>query len=251
MTADTPVLEAVALCTRVAGRTVHEGLDLEVRRGEVLSLIGGSGAGKTVLLRHLIGLSRPWRGTVRAFGVDLGRAGEAQWADVRRRWGVLFQGGALFTSLDVLANVALPLREQRKLDEAAVRDVALSKLALVGLSPEDGAKRPAELSGGMVKRAALARALALDPELLVLDEPTAGLDPVSADVFQLLVRRLRLELRLTVFMITHDLETLSALSNRVAVLADRRVVTVGQLDDVARFDHPFVREYFSGPRARG
>jgi phospholipid/cholesterol/gamma-HCH transport system ATP-binding protein len=239
------VVEVEGLSTRFGDRVVHDGIDLTVRRGEVLSIVGASGSGKTALLRQVIGLQRPQAGTVRVFGHDLYRSGARVQREIRTRWGVLFQGGALFSALDVFANVAFPLREQRLLPPDVVADLVMLKLALVGLHPADAAKKPAELSGGMVKRAALARALALDPELLFLDEPTAGLDPVSADAFQDLIRTLRRELDLTVVMITHDLETLAALSDRLCVLADRRVVAVGPLDQIASVDHPFVREYFA------
>jgi phospholipid/cholesterol/gamma-HCH transport system ATP-binding protein len=239
------VIEVEDLWTRAGGHTIHEGLSLCVRRGELLSVIGGSGAGKTVLLRHLLGLQHPARGRVRVFGQDLQAADRAALDAVRRRWGVLFQGGALFSALDVHENVALPLRELRALDEDVISDLVRLKLELVGLSPADARKRPAELSGGMVKRAALARALALDPELLLVDEPTSGLDPVSAAGFQELVRKLRARLRLTVVMVTHDVDTLAALSDRVAVLAEGRIVALGSLDEVRRASHPFVQQYFA------
>ena len=240
-----PVVEVQGLSTRFGDRVVHREIDLVVRRGEVLSIVGASGSGKTALLRQVIGLHRPQAGTVHVFGHDLYRSGARTQREIRSRWGVLFQGGALFSALDVFANVAFPLREQRTLPPDVVTDLVMLKLSLVGLHPADATKKPAELSGGMVKRAALARALALDPELLFLDEPTAGLDPVSAEAFQDLIRTLRRELDLTVVMITHDLETLAALSDRLCVLADQRVVAVGPLDEIARVDHPFVQEYFA------
>jgi phospholipid/cholesterol/gamma-HCH transport system ATP-binding protein len=239
------VVAVEELWTGFGERTVHRGIDLCVRRGEVLSLVGGSGSGKTVLLRHMLGLQRPLRGRVRVFGEDLLRADAATRRAIRERWGVLFQGGALFSALDVFANVALPLRETRAFPEPVVSDVVRLKLALVGLQAHDAARMPAELSGGMVKRAALARALALDPELLFLDEPTSGLDPVSAAGFQELIQELRRRLSLTVLMVTHDLETLARLSDRVAVLADQRLVALGALEDVRRVEHPFVRSYFA------
>jgi phospholipid/cholesterol/gamma-HCH transport system ATP-binding protein len=245
LSAEECVVSVEGLWTTVGGKEIHRGVDLCVRRGEVLSIIGGSGSGKTVLLRHMLGLQRPLRGRVRVFGCDLWGGDEAARVAIRRRWGVLFQAGALFSALDVAENVAVPLEEARVLDREVVQEVVRLKVAAVGLSPGDAHKVPSELSGGMVKRAALARALALDPELLFLDEPTSGLDPVSATAFQELVRSLRERLALTVVMITHDMETLEALSDRVAVLADQRLVAVGPLPEVRRVDHPFVREYFA------
>ena len=244
------VIEVDGLWNRLGGHVVHSDIHLSVRRGEVLSVIGGSGAGKTTLLRSLIGLQPPSRGSVRVFGHDLYRADRRIQREIRSRWGVLFQGGALFSALTVFDNVALPLRELHLLDEGTISDLVMLRLAMVGLGPGDARKMPAELSGGMVNRAALARALALDPELLFLDEPTSGLDPVSADSFQGLVTSLRRQLTLTVVMVTHDLDTLDALSDRVAALADRRLVALGPLDDVRRSEHPFIQQYFSSERGR-
>jgi len=245
-----PAIEVAGLVSKLGGRVIHDGLDLEVRRGEILSLIGGSGSGKTTLLRTLIGLQRPAAGSVRVLGVDLARARAREQHALRERWGVLFQGGALFSGLTVFENVALPLRELRLLDHGVVRDVVMLKLARVGLEARDAAKLPAQLSGGMVKRVALARALALDPELLFLDEPTSGLDPVAAADFQRLVGDLQRDLALTVFMVTHDLDTLSVLSDRVAALAEGRLLVVGTFDEVRAWDHPFIREYFASERGR-
>jgi phospholipid/cholesterol/gamma-HCH transport system ATP-binding protein len=244
------VIVAEGLWTRLGGRIIHRDIDLAVRRGEILALIGGSGAGKTTLLRTLIGLCRPKAGSVRVFGRDLYRADAATHRAIRQRWGVLFQGGALFSALSVFDNIALPLRELRLLDDGAITDVVMFKLAQVGLGATDAPKLPAQLSGGMVKRASLARALVLEPELLFLDEPTSGLDPLSAASFQSLLMSLRTDLRLSVVMVTHDLDTLSVLSDRVAALAEQRLVAVGPLSEIRGSDHPFLREYFSSERAR-
>jgi phospholipid/cholesterol/gamma-HCH transport system ATP-binding protein len=246
----THVVEVNGLWTRLGGRVVHREIAFSVRRGEVLSVIGGSGAGKTTLLRALIGLQPPSEGRVRVFGHDLYRADSRTQRSIRRRWGVLFQGGALFSALTAFDNIALPLRELHVLDEATIRDIVMARLTLVGLGPADAVKLPSELSGGMVNRVALARALALDPELLFLDEPTAGLDPASADSFQRLVSDLRRDLGLTVVMVTHDLDTLDVLSDRVAALAESRLVALGTLADVQAVDHPFIREYFASERGR-
>jgi phospholipid/cholesterol/gamma-HCH transport system ATP-binding protein len=244
------VVEVERLWTRLGGRVVHRDIELSVVRGEVLSVIGGSGAGKTTLLRALVGLQPPAQGSVRVFGHDLYRANSRTQRSIRRRWGVLFQGGALFSALTAFDNVALPLRELHALDEATIADIVMARLAGVGLGPSDAVKLPAELSGGMVNRVALARALALDPELVFLDEPTAGLDPVSADSFQHLVSDLRRQLGLTVVMVTHDLDTLDVLSDRVAALAESHLVALGPLEAVRAVDHPFIREYFSSERGR-
>jgi phospholipid/cholesterol/gamma-HCH transport system ATP-binding protein len=244
------VVEVEGLWTRLGGRVVHREIDLNVVRGEVLSVIGGSGAGKTTLLRALIGLQPPSEGSVHVFGYDLYRADARTQRSIRRRWGVLFQGGALFSALTTFDNVALPLRELHTLDESTISDIVMARLGAVGLGPSDAAKQPAQLSGGMVNRVALARALALDPELLFLDEPTAGLDPVSADSFQQLVSDLRRDLGLTVVMVTHDLDTLGVLSDRVAALAESRLIALGPLEEVQAVDHPFIRQYFASERGR-
>lgn len=251
--------EAITLrgiVNRFGDHVVHDGIDLDVHGGEVLSLVGGSGSGKTVLLNCMIGLRRPTEGEVRIFGTALRGSERARGAALRQRTGVLFQQGALFSALTVAENVAFPLRELGHVEPAIVRQLVNLKLSMVGLDVRDGAKLPASLSGGMVKRAALARALALDPELLFLDEPTSGLDPLSSRAFVDLIAELREAFGLTVVMITHDLETLEAVSDRVAVLADRQIVALGPVEAVARVDHPFVREYFhqrrpgSGPPER-
>ena len=247
---DEDVVVVEGLTTRLGSHVVHDGIDLVVRRGEIASIIGGSGSGKTTLLRTLIGLSAPTAGRVRVLGQDLSTLNARADRALRERWGVLFQGGALFSSLPVFENVAVPLRELHLFDEATVFAVVMAKIEMVGLGPADAAKLPAQLSGGMVKRAGLARALALDPELLFLDEPTSGLDPAAAAAFQSLIRDLRRDLDLTVVMVTHDLDTLAALSDRVAALADGRLVATGTLAEVRTVDHPFIREYFASERAR-
>ena len=227
-------------------QVVHQDLDLDIRRGEVLSLVGGSGTGKTVLLRQILGLERPARGEVRVLGQKPGQHGAGGAAKV----GMLFQRGALFSAFSVLENIAFPLRELHLLPDALIRDAALVKLQMVGLGPEHAGKRPSDLSGGMIKRVALARALIMDPPLLLLDEPTAGLDPESSDGFCDLLRGLHRELGLTVVMVTHDLDTLFDLSTRIAVLADKRVIVAGRPREVIAHPHPFIREYFLGGRGR-
>ncbi|MCL2590893.1 MAG: ATP-binding cassette domain-containing protein [Betaproteobacteria bacterium] len=231
-------------------QTVHEGLNLDVRRGEVLAVVGGSGTGKSVLLRTLIGLNRPIAGSVRLFGQDVYASGTQGNTGLARRVGVLFQQGALFSSLTVLENVALPLVEHARLSETEAMRLAALKAALAGLPVDAGNKLPKELSGGMIKRAALARALALDPDILFLDEPTAGLDPIGAAAFDQLILTLRGALGLTVFLVTHDLDTLYTIADRVAVLANGRVLANDRLEAVAAIDDKWVREYFHGPRGR-
>jgi len=245
-----PVVEVRNLWTRFGRQVVHRDVNLTVYRGEVLSLVGGSGSGKTVLLRQMLGLETPARGNVCVFGCTLHEDDRNGLHELQNRWGVLFQEGALFTALNVYDNVALPLRELKTLDESLIRDLVLLKLSMVNIEPRHADKMPAELSGGMVKRVALARALALEPELLFLDEPTAGLDPDRSESFVELIRGLHAELQLTVVMITHDLDTLVALSDRVAVLADQRLVAVGPLAEVAQVDHPFIRNFFKSDRGR-
>jgi phospholipid/cholesterol/gamma-HCH transport system ATP-binding protein len=245
-----PVIEVRRLWTSFGSQVVHRDLDLTVYRGEILSLVGGSGSGKTTLLRQILGLERPARGEVRVFGESLHARSSAQWRRLSNRWGVLFQQGALFSALNVLDNVALPLREQKVLDEALIRDLVRLKLAMVGIEARHALKMPAELSGGMVKRVALARALALDPELLFLDEPTSGLDPDRSESFVQLIGGLQRELHLTVVMVTHDLDTMVALSDRVAVLADQQLVAIGPVAEVAHHSHPFIRSFFQGERGQ-
>jgi phospholipid/cholesterol/gamma-HCH transport system ATP-binding protein len=226
---------------------VHQDLDLTVQAGEVLSIVGGSGTGKTVLLRQILGLETPTRGDISVMGEpahNMGRRGAAS------RIGMLFQHGALFSAFTVLENIAFPLRELKGLPPALVREAALVKLQMVGLTPEDGDKMPADLSGGMIKRAALARALIMDPPLLLLDEPTAGLDPESSEGFVALLRSMHREMQLTVIMVTHDLDTLFELSTRIAVLAERRVIIAAPPKEVIAFQHPFIHDFFLGERGQ-
>jgi phospholipid/cholesterol/gamma-HCH transport system ATP-binding protein len=230
---------------------IHDGLDLEVRRGEILGVVGGSGTGKSVLMRSIIGLQHPDEGDVRVFGTAIGSANEAQFQGIRKRWGILFQGAALFSTLTVAENVQVPLREfYPRLTDRFLDEVAAYKIVMAGLPADAGPKYPAELSGGMKKRAGISRALALDPELLFLDEPTAGLDPIGASAFDQLILDLRERLGLTVFLITHDLDTLYAICDRVAVLADRKVVAIGTIPELLALDHEWIQEYFRGPRGR-
>ncbi len=244
---DTPI-RVKALRTAFGEKVIHENLDLEVRRGEILGVVGGSGSGKSVLLNTILGLKHPDGGSVELFGRDI-RDPQAQ-TDVERRIGVMFQQGALFSFLSVQENVEAPLLEHTKLAPDYVRDLARLKVKLAGL-PEDASDlRPAELSGGMRKRAGVARAIALDPEILFLDEPTSGLDPLAAGEFDELVKTLRDALGLTVFMITHDLDTLYAICDRVAVVADKKIAAVAPLQELERSDHPWIKSYLLGPRGR-
>ncbi|WP_236621811.1 ABC transporter ATP-binding protein [Luteimonas huabeiensis] len=245
------VVRVRGLENRFGRQVVHEGLDLDVRRGEILGVVGGSGTGKSVLMRSVLGLRHPDAGRIEVFGIDTADADDEQRAYIDRHTGVLFQDGALFSSLTVGENVEVPLKEHYPGIDAKLRyELALLKVKLAGLPADAIDKLPAQLSGGMRKRAGIARALALDPPLLFLDEPTAGLDPIGAAAFDELVRTLQEALGLTVFLITHDLDTLYAICDRVAVLADRRVLAVGPLAEIERVDHPWVQSYFHGPRAR-
>jgi phospholipid/cholesterol/gamma-HCH transport system ATP-binding protein len=245
------VIRVRGLTNRFGEQLVHEDLSLDVRRGEIYGVVGGSGTGKSVLMRSIIGLQRPEEGEIEVFGVPMLNSGERELQAVRKRWGILFQGAALFSTLTLAENVEVPLREfYPRLSERLLDEIAAYKIVMVGLDPDAGPKYPAELSGGMRKRAGIARALALDPELLFLDEPTAGLDPIGAAAFDNLVVELRDRLGLTVFLITHDLDTLYTICDRVAVLADRKVVAVGTIPELLALDHPWIQEYFRGPRGR-
>lgn len=242
------IVELQQICTRFGSHTVHDGLDLDVRRGEVLGLAGGSGSGKSVLLREMILLQRPSAGRIRLFGDDVATLDAAQALVLRQRWGVMFQRGGLFSSLTVRQNVGLPLREHSELDDALIDEIAEWKLALTGLPPDAGLKMPGELSGGMLKRAALARAIALDPELLFLDEPTSGLDPASAAGVNELILRTRDLFGPTIVIVSHDLDLLWQVSDRVAVLGEGRVLALGTMDELSRHDHPIVSAYFTDRR---
>jgi phospholipid/cholesterol/gamma-HCH transport system ATP-binding protein len=244
-----PVVAVRGVVNRFGTQVVHDGLDMEVRRGEIFAIVGGSGSGKSVLLRTILGLQRPQAGSVEIEGRDLTRLHGAALRAVKRGYGVTFQSGALFSSLTVAENVELPIREAVTLPPDALAGLAALKIRLVGLPADAGPKYPAQLSGGMVKRAALARALALDPELLLLDEPTSGLDPIAAAAFDELLLYLQRTLSLTVVMITHDLDTIYRTCNRVGVIVDRRMVS-DTLDGIVRNAHPWIREYFHGARSR-
>ena len=249
MATDEYVIRVSGLQTRFGANVVHDGLDLEVRRGEVLGLVGGSGSGKSVLLRTIIGLMRPSAGEVEVLGVSPHRAPAAELRRIQTRYGVLFQDGALFSSLTVAENIQVPMREHLDLPQALMNQLSAIKVGMVGLPPDACMKYPSELSGGMRKRAGLARALSLDPEILFLDEPTAGLDPIGAAAFDQLIRDMKTSLGLTVFMVTHDLDSLAAICDRIAVLVDKRV-RVGTMAAHMRDDHPWIHDYFHGPRAR-
>ncbi|MBW0146101.1 ABC transporter ATP-binding protein [Marinobacter arenosus] len=244
------VIQVRDLCNQFGTHIIHQNLNLDLMTGEILGVVGGSGTGKTVLLRSIVGLNTPASGHIRVFDRDLEKLPARQRSLVEQRLGVLFQGGALFTSLNLQENIAVPLIEHAGLNRREAEYLARMKLALTGLPPEAALKYPAELSGGMVKRAALARALALDPEILFLDEPTAGLDPIGAAAFDRLIVTLRDALGLTVFLVTHDLDTLYATCDRIAVLAQKKVLVADRLERVAAFDDPWIQDYFNGPRGR-
>ncbi|MBO9519282.1 MAG: ABC transporter ATP-binding protein [Porphyrobacter sp.] len=244
-------IEIEGLRNSFGTQVIHENLSLKVRRGEILGVVGGSGTGKSVLMRSIIGLQTPDEGEIRVFGKNTIGVMPDEESSVRSRWGVLFQGGALFSTLTVAENVEVPLKQFFPEIDAELRhEIARYKVVMSGLPEEAAAKYPSELSGGMRKRAGLARALALDPELLFLDEPTAGLDPIGAAMFDSLTRELTDTLGLTVFLITHDLDTLYAICDRVAVIADKEVIAVGTIPELLKTDHPWIQEYFNGPRSR-
>lgn len=250
MTTTDPIISVRGLVTRFGTHTVHDGLDLDVQRGEIIGVVGGSGTGKSVLLRAIVGLLKPADGQITVFGENVRDTPPRDYRRLRRRWGVMFQGGALFSSLDVQQNVEAPMREQLDLTPETRAALAAIKVRMVGL-PEDALhKYPSQLSGGMRKRAGFARAIALDPEIVFLDEPTAGLDPIGAAAFDRLIAQLRRALGLTVFLVTHDLDSLYAICDRVAVLAEGQVLATGTMAEMLEIDHPWVQAYFKGPRAR-
>ncbi|MFZ5963206.1 ABC transporter ATP-binding protein [Thalassococcus sp. BH17M4-6] len=244
------VIRLRGIRNQFGSHVVHDDLDLDVYRGEILGVVGGSGTGKSVLLRTIAGLQTPAAGTIEVLGVDVRSADEDARQVLESRWGVMFQDGALFSSLNVRENVEVPMRPIDGLDPAIRRDLADLKVSMVGLPYIAGDNYPSELSGGMRKRAGLARALSIDPEILFLDEPTAGLDPIGAAEFDRLIHGLSRSLGLTVFLVTHDLDTLHATCDRIAVLAERKVLVSGTMQDMMKVDHPWVHAYFHGPRAR-
>lgn len=250
MTMEHPsIIRLTGIENRFGPQVVHEELSLEVRRGEVLGLVGGSGSGKSVLLRCILGLRKPTAGSIRVLGQEITGLSELELLALQKRYGVLFQSGALFSSLTVAENILVPLTEHGKVTQTLAREIAGLKITLVGLPEHAAIKLPSQLSGGMIKRAALARALALDPEILFLDEPTAGLDPIAAAGFDALIRTLQQNLGLTVIMVTHDLDSLYTICDRVAVLVDKKIIA-GTLDELAAHPHPWIRDYFGGPRGR-
>ncbi|MFD1797095.1 ABC transporter ATP-binding protein [Paracoccus aurantiacus] len=249
MTGDNAI-EVRGLRNQFGDHVVHDDLDLDLRRGEILGVVGGSGTGKSVLLRSIVGLNQTRHGDIRVLGQNIGSLTSAEREALERRWGVMFQDGALFSSLTVRENVEVPLRAVRDLSDSDRIGLAELKVAMAGLPPNANDKYPSELSGGMRKRAGLARALALDPEILFLDEPTAGLDPIGADAFDRLIVELRDALNLSVFLVTHDLDTLHTCCDRIAVLAEKKVLATGTMSEMLAIDHPWVHEYFHGPRAR-
>jgi phospholipid/cholesterol/gamma-HCH transport system ATP-binding protein len=244
-----PIIRVRGLVNRFGKEIVHDGIDLDVFRGEVLGVVGASGSGKSVLLRSIVGLNRPVAGSIEVLGKDILAISEADQRQLEKHWGVLFQDGALFSSLTVAQNVEVPLKEYYKMPLRLMDEIAAFKIGIVGLPEGTGEKFPSQLSGGMRKRSGLARALALDPEIVFLDEPTAGLDPIAAADFDMLIRDLRSSLGLTVFMVTHDLDTLFTICDRVAVLVDKKI-HAGTLEQMLRDDHPWIRTYFHGPRGR-
>ena len=243
-----PVIEVAGLWTQFGDHIVHQDLNLTVLPGEVVALVGGSGSGKTTLMRQILGLEQPSRGTVKVFGIPLQGSNARLLHKIRKRWGVLFQQGALYSALSVYDNIALPLRELRAFDEDFVHDMVMLKLDMVDIERRHAAKMPADLSGGMIKRVALARALVLEPELVFLDEPTAGLDPDRSESFVKLIRSLHQKLGLTVIMVTHDLDTLVSLADKIAVLAEQKLIVYGSLREAISVKHPFILNFFLGER---
>ena len=243
------VIKVRGLVNGFGDKIVHDHIDLDVRCGEVLGVVGGSGSGKSVLLRSIIGLIHPREGSIEVFGKPTGEVETAAMRELEMRWGVLFQEGALFSSQTVAENIQVPLREYTSMSQELMDQIACMKLAMVGLPPDTGDKYPSELSGGMKKRAGLARALALDPELLFLDEPTAGLDPISANQFDELIKRLQKALGLTVLLVTHDIDTLRAITDRIAVLVNKKLV-IGTISELRQNKDPWIQDYFSGVRGR-
>lgn len=247
---DTPAIRVRGITVGFGEKIILDNLDLDVKRGEVLGFVGGSGTGKSVLTRTILGLVRQRAGSIEVFGQNLADLNAEQHRAMERRWGVLFQHGALFSGLTVRQNIQVPMREYLNLSQGLMDELAMLKIRMVGLNPDAADKYPAELSGGMIKRAALARALALDPEIVFLDEPTSGLDPIGAAEFDELIRTLQKTLGLTVYMVTHDLDSLYSICDRIAALADRKIVATGTLQDILNVAHPWVRSYFHGSRAR-
>jgi phospholipid/cholesterol/gamma-HCH transport system ATP-binding protein len=245
-----PAIEVKDVAVRFGDRFILNGVDLDVRRGEILGVVGASGTGKSVLLRTIVGLTRKERGSISVFGQELDRLTASKRRLVEQRWGILFQHGALFSSMNVKQNIQFPMREYLDLSPALLDEMAMVKLNLVGLKPEAAERLPSELSGGMIKRAALARALALDPEIVFLDEPTSGLDPIGAAEFDELIATLQHTLGLTVFMVTHDLDSLAGICDRVAALGGGKVLAEGTLDELRALPHPWLQAYFNGARAR-
>jgi len=248
--AEQPAISIRDLTVGFGRKTVLDRLSLDVLRGEIIGLVGASGGGKSVLLRTIIGLIPKRQGHIEIMGLELDKADPREIRTIGRRWGILFQQGALFSSLTVLQNVQFPMRENLEISQSLLDELATAKLEMVGLTPDDGRKFPSELSGGMTKRAALARALALDPEIVFLDEPTSGLDPISAGEFDTLISTLQQTFGLTVFMVTHDLDSLHTVCDRVAALADGKVVAVGPIEQLLASEHPWVKSYFHGDRAQ-
>lgn len=250
MSANSIICSARQISTIYGKTVIHQNLNLEVHTGEIVALVGGSGSGKTTLLRHIVGLTQPTSGDIFIFGQNLHKVARRQRQRLMSRFGMLFQQGALFSALSVFDNIAFPLRELRQFDESTIRYLVMHKLSLVELEAEHAPLLPAQLSGGMVKRVGLARALALEPELLLLDEPTAGLDPDRSEKFVALIKQIKHALGLTVLFVTHDLDTLTAMSDRVAVLADKKIIAACALQELGKIDHPFARSFFQGVSAR-